>query len=68
MISGIRQEEFVPVAILFSGGLDSMILAALLDKCLDPNCEYLISFLFGLEMYKVGELVELTCSNLGTFS
>ncbi|XP_022638895.1 asparagine synthetase domain-containing protein 1 isoform X2 [Vigna radiata var. radiata] len=37
--SGIRQEEFVPVAILFSGGLDSMILAALLDKCLDPNYE-----------------------------
>ncbi|CAJ1939726.1 unnamed protein product [Sphenostylis stenocarpa] len=37
--SGIRQEEFVPVAILFSGGLDSMILAALLDKCLDPSYE-----------------------------
>ncbi|ESW29826.1 hypothetical protein PHAVU_002G101900 [Phaseolus vulgaris] len=39
VISGIRQEEFVPVAILFSGGLDSMILAALLDKCLDPHYE-----------------------------
>ncbi|KAK7368331.1 hypothetical protein VNO80_10356 [Phaseolus coccineus] len=39
VISGIRQEDFVPVAILFSGGLDSMILAALLDKCLDPHYE-----------------------------
>ncbi|TKY58944.1 Asparagine synthetase domain-containing protein 1 [Spatholobus suberectus] len=39
VISGIRQEEFVPVAILFSGGLDSMILAALLDKCLAPSFE-----------------------------
>lgn len=27
--------DFVPVAVLFSGGLDSMILAALLDECLD---------------------------------
>ncbi|MED6157287.1 hypothetical protein PIB30_021937 [Stylosanthes scabra] len=35
-ISGIK-EEVVPVAILFSGGLDSMILAALLDQCLDPT-------------------------------
>lgn len=39
MISGIKQENFVPVAVLFSGGLDSMILAALLDQCLDPSCE-----------------------------
>ncbi|KAI3976704.1 hypothetical protein MKX01_008562 [Papaver californicum] len=28
-------ETFVPIAVLFSGGLDSMILAALLDQCLD---------------------------------
>ncbi|KAL4586754.1 hypothetical protein LXL04_011398 [Taraxacum kok-saghyz] len=28
-----------PVAVLFSGGLDSMILAALLDQCLDPKFE-----------------------------
>ncbi|KAK9276100.1 hypothetical protein L1049_005631 [Liquidambar formosana] len=35
----IKQKELVPVAILFSGGLDSMILAALLDKCLDPSYE-----------------------------
>ncbi|KAL8249843.1 hypothetical protein R6Q59_006711 [Mikania micrantha] len=28
-----------PVAVLFSGGLDSMILAALLDECLDPKYE-----------------------------
>ncbi|TYH96556.1 hypothetical protein ES332_A12G185200v1 [Gossypium tomentosum] len=33
------QKETVPVAVLFSGGLDSMIIAALLDKCLDPNYE-----------------------------
>uniref|UniRef100_A0A2P2KX64 Uncharacterized protein MANES_05G109800 n=1 Tax=Rhizophora mucronata TaxID=61149 RepID=A0A2P2KX64_RHIMU len=31
------EDELVPVAILFSGGLDSMILAALLDECLDPR-------------------------------
>ncbi|XP_057858625.2 uncharacterized protein LOC131067563 isoform X2 [Cryptomeria japonica] len=29
----------IPVAVLFSGGLDSMILAALLHQCLDHNCE-----------------------------
>ncbi|OMO93498.1 hypothetical protein CCACVL1_06474, partial [Corchorus capsularis] len=34
---GARQKENVPVAVLFSGGLDSMILAALLDEYLDPN-------------------------------
>nr|XP_043624661.1 asparagine synthetase domain-containing protein 1 isoform X2 [Erigeron canadensis] len=28
-----------PVSVLFSGGLDSMILAALLDECLDPKYE-----------------------------
>ncbi|KAK1413723.1 hypothetical protein QVD17_35501 [Tagetes erecta] len=28
-----------PVAVLFSGGLDSMILAALLNECLDPKYE-----------------------------
>ncbi|XP_045814485.1 asparagine synthetase domain-containing protein 1 isoform X1 [Trifolium pratense] len=38
-ICGIRQEKFVPVAVLFSGGLDSMILSALLDQCLDPSYE-----------------------------
>ncbi|KAK9105265.1 hypothetical protein Scep_022109 [Stephania cephalantha] len=32
-------EKFAPVAILFSGGLDSMILAALLDRCLDSCYE-----------------------------
>ncbi|CAN1838793.1 Asparagine synthetase domain-containing protein 1 [Linum perenne] len=31
------QEECSPIAILFSGGLDSMILAALLDQSLDPS-------------------------------
>ncbi|KAL0693158.1 hypothetical protein Bca4012_060338 [Brassica carinata] len=33
------EKQVVPVAVLFSGGLDSMILAALLDQCLDPKCE-----------------------------
>ncbi|KAJ4831422.1 hypothetical protein Tsubulata_023217 [Turnera subulata] len=32
-----QEEDHVPVAVLFSGGLDSMILAALLDECLDPR-------------------------------
>ncbi|OVA00814.1 Class II glutamine amidotransferase domain [Macleaya cordata] len=32
-------ENLVPVAVLFSGGLDSMILAALLDECLNPSYE-----------------------------
>ncbi|KAF5449509.1 hypothetical protein F2P56_029947 [Juglans regia] len=35
----IRQEAHAPVAVLFSGGLDSMILAALLDECLDHSYE-----------------------------
>ncbi|XXG55544.1 hypothetical protein AAC387_Pa03g3192 [Persea americana] len=34
-----REEKLVPVALLFSGGLDSMILAALLDECLDARYE-----------------------------
>ncbi|XP_028754081.1 asparagine synthetase domain-containing protein 1-like [Neltuma alba] len=38
-ISDVGQEGYVPVAVLFSGGLDSMILAALLDQCLDPCYE-----------------------------
>ncbi|KAK1315940.1 hypothetical protein QJS10_CPA05g01741 [Acorus calamus] len=38
-----REEEFVPVAVLFSGGLDSMILAALLDQCLSSS--YVIDLL-----------------------
>ncbi|PON64653.1 Asparagine synthase family amidotransferase [Trema orientale] len=33
------EKQLVPVAILFSGGLDSMILAALLNVCLDPRYE-----------------------------
>ncbi|KAK1268712.1 hypothetical protein QJS04_geneDACA006935 [Acorus gramineus] len=38
-----NREEFVPVAVLFSGGLDSMILAALLDQCLSSS--YVIDLL-----------------------
>ncbi|XP_022149042.1 asparagine synthetase domain-containing protein 1 isoform X2 [Momordica charantia] len=37
--SASRKAELGPVAILFSGGLDSMILAALLDECLDACYE-----------------------------
>lgn len=32
-----REEENAPVAVLFSGGLDSMIIAALLDQCLSSQ-------------------------------
>lgn len=35
--AGDTPEWRAPVAVLFSGGLDSMILAALLDGCLDPK-------------------------------
>ncbi|KAF8021392.1 hypothetical protein BT93_G1739 [Corymbia citriodora subsp. variegata] len=31
------RERFSPVAVLFSGGLDSMIIAAILDQCIDPQ-------------------------------
>ncbi|GMH27571.1 hypothetical protein Nepgr_029414 [Nepenthes gracilis] len=37
VVDAYRQGEPVPVAVLFSGGLDSMILAALLHQCLDPR-------------------------------
>ncbi|RID60186.1 hypothetical protein BRARA_F03364 [Brassica rapa] len=33
------EKDVVPVAVLFSGGLDSMILAALFDQCLDRKYE-----------------------------
>ncbi|XP_024393279.1 uncharacterized protein [Physcomitrium patens] len=32
-----EDNAYTPVAVLFSGGLDSMILAALLDECLQPD-------------------------------
>jgi asparagine synthetase B (glutamine-hydrolysing) len=45
------------VAVLFSGGLDSMILAALLDECLDPSCkccsESYVYIFFSLLMFCV---------------
>ncbi|XP_030449428.1 uncharacterized protein LOC115671883 isoform X2 [Syzygium oleosum] len=31
------RERVSPVAVLFSGGLDSMIIAAILDQCIDPH-------------------------------
>lgn len=31
---------YSPIAVLFSGGLDSMIIAALLHQCIDAECEY----------------------------
>lgn len=34
-LNKLADDELAPIAILFSGGLDSMILAALLDQCLD---------------------------------
>lgn len=36
------QGSSVPVAVLFSGGLDSMILAAILHECLDARCMCMI--------------------------
>lgn len=36
---GHGHEGYAPVAVLFSGGLDSMILSALLDQCLDSKYE-----------------------------
>ncbi|XP_074584105.1 uncharacterized protein LOC141840106 isoform X2 [Curcuma longa] len=32
-----KMDDHAPIAVLFSGGLDSMILAAILDQCLDPG-------------------------------
>lgn len=43
--SASRKAKLAPVAILFSGGLDSMILAALLDECLDACCKCLLVLL-----------------------
>ncbi|CAI0463136.1 unnamed protein product [Linum tenue] len=37
MADDSTQEDCTPIAVLFSGGLDSMILAALLDQSIDPN-------------------------------
>ncbi|XP_027099775.1 uncharacterized protein [Coffea arabica] len=36
---GHGHKGYAPVAVLFSGGLDSMILSALLHQCLDPEYE-----------------------------
>lgn len=36
-LNKLKDAELAPIAILFSGGLDSMILAALLDQCLDSK-------------------------------
>uniref|UniRef100_A0A0D9Y0Q8 Asparagine synthetase domain-containing protein n=1 Tax=Leersia perrieri TaxID=77586 RepID=A0A0D9Y0Q8_9ORYZ len=46
-LTKLKDDELAPIAILFSGGLDSMILAALLDQCLDSK--YRISALAGLK-------------------
>lgn len=32
------QGGYAPIAVLFSGGLDSMIIAALLHQCIDSEC------------------------------
>ena len=34
------QGGYAPIAVLFSGGLDSMIIAALLHQCIDSECKY----------------------------
>jgi hypothetical protein len=39
-LNEVRDEESAPIAVLFSGGLDSMILAALLDQCIDSKCKF----------------------------
>lgn len=39
-LNKLKDAELAPIAILFSGGLDSMILAALLDQCLDSKCMF----------------------------
>ena len=41
-----------PVAVLFSGGLDSMILAAILNECLDTKCNWFFSVfsILGMEV------------------
>lgn len=36
-LNKFKDEESAPIAVLFSGGLDSMILAALLDQCIDSK-------------------------------
>ncbi|KAK6133906.1 hypothetical protein DH2020_032367 [Rehmannia glutinosa] len=35
-----RQERDAPIGVLFSGGLDSMIIAALLHQCIDSECNF----------------------------
>lgn len=37
--------ETTPMAVLFSGGLDSMILSALLDQCLNPKCKFVYNLI-----------------------
>ncbi|KAL6623542.1 hypothetical protein ACP70R_033421 [Stipagrostis hirtigluma subsp. patula] len=36
-LNKLRCKELAPIAVLFSGGLDSMILSALLDQCIDSK-------------------------------
>lgn len=36
-----EMDDHSPIAILFSGGLDSMILAAILDQCIDSKCKFI---------------------------
>ena len=37
--SNSQESMVTPVAVLFSGGLDSMILSSILDQCLPPQCK-----------------------------
>jgi hypothetical protein len=46
--SAVESDLVTPVAVLFSGGLDSMILAALADEYIDPNCKHLLLILISI--------------------
>lgn len=50
---GYEEKSIAPVAVLFSGGLDSMILAAVLDECLDTKCNWFLLlhfFILGMKL------------------
>ena len=46
-----EDNAYTPVSVLFSGGLDSMILAALLDECLQSDCKFSVSDFLAHKLY-----------------